>query len=115
MYFNVGLFIKAERLALFGRPFRLRRWLYVIGFTLLFAFMWVVVAFGRALDHIFFPGFRRVKIARPVFIIAPPRSGTTFFQKLMSLDEERFVHAKLFQTIFPSVVYQKLIAGIVWV
>jgi omega-hydroxy-beta-dihydromenaquinone-9 sulfotransferase len=114
MYFNVGLFLRAERLALFGRPFRLRRWLYVLGFTALFAFMWFVVAFGRALDHILFPGFRRVEIERPVFIIAPPRSGTTFLQKLMSLDEERFVHAKLYQTIFPSVVYQKLISGIVW-
>ena len=113
MYFNVGLFLKAERLALFGRPFRLRRWLYVVGFTLLFAYMWVVVAFGRALDHIFFPGFKRLAIKQPVFIIAPPRSGTTFLQNLMSLDEERFVHAKLFQTIFPSIFYQKLIAGLV--
>ena len=25
----------------------------------------------------------------------------------MALDEERFVHAKLYQTIFPSVFYQK--------
>jgi hypothetical protein len=53
------------------------------------------------LDHVFFPGLRRQEVRAPVFIIAPPRSGTTLTQKLMALDSERFVHAKLYQTIFP--------------
>ncbi len=53
------------------------------------------------LDHVFFPGFRRQPVKEPVFIVAPPRSGTTLTQKLMSLDVERFVHVKLYQTIFP--------------
>ena len=44
-----------------------------------------------------------------MFIIAPPRSGTTLVQKLMSLDSKRFVHLKMYQTIFPSVCYQRLI------
>ncbi|MSQ69611.1 MAG: sulfotransferase, partial [Gammaproteobacteria bacterium] len=81
---------------------------------LLYWLMWLVVAFGRLLDHVFFAGFRRQALDQPVFIIAPPRSGTTLTQKLMALDEERFVHAKLYQTIFPAVCYQRCFDGLAW-
>ena len=76
--------------------------------------MWLVVAFGRMLDHLLLPGFRRQEVREPVFIIAPPRSGTTLTQKLMALDDERFVHAKLYQTIFPAVCYQRCFDAIAW-
>lgn len=112
MYLNLRLFLKALRLALFNCPFRLRRWLYVLFFTGLFGVVWILVAVGRGLDPLLFPSFRKIAIRKPVFIVAPPRSGTTFTQKLMSLDEEHFVHTKLYQTIFPAICYQKLILGI---
>src|SRR6185437_8102760 len=99
MYFNARLFFKAEYLALFGSPFRFRRWAYVLFFTALFAVMWMAVTIGRMLDFVFFPRFCRQSVRQPVFIIAPPRSGTTLLQKLMSLDEERFVYSKMYQLI----------------
>lgn len=114
MYVNLNLFLKAECLSLFRSPFRLRRWAYVLFFTALYWVMWLIVAFGRMLDHVLFPGFRRQPVRQPVFIVAPPRSGTTLTQKLMSLDQERFVHNKLYQTIFPAVTYQRLFDGLVW-
>lgn len=107
MYTNLDLFFRAEYLALCKSKFSLRRWAYVIFFTALYWVMWLVVAFGRMLDRVFFRGFLRQEVREPVFIIAPPRSGTTLIQRLMALDEERFVHAKLYQTIFPSVFYQR--------
>ncbi|MFV1987317.1 MAG: sulfotransferase [Gemmatimonadota bacterium] len=63
-----------------------------------------IVFVGRALDHIFFPGFRRQQIARPVYIVGSPRSGTTFLHSLLALDEERFTSLKLYETLFPSIV-----------
>jgi len=114
MYLNLDLFFKAEYLSLFKTPFSVRRWAYVLFFTALYGVMWLIVAFGRMLDHVLFPGFRRQPVRQPVFIVAPPRSGTTLTQKLMSLDEERFVHNKLYQTIFPAVSYQRLFDGLVW-
>jgi hypothetical protein len=114
MYINLNLFFRAEYLSLCKTRFSLRRWAYVIFFTLLYWLMWLIVAFGRMLDHVFFPGLRRQEVKEPVFIIAPPRSGTTLMQKLMALDDERFVHAKLYQTIFPSVCYQRGFDGIAW-
>jgi hypothetical protein len=109
MYFNGKLFLKAEYLALFRQPFRFRRWAYVLLFSGLYLAFLALVILGRGLDHIFFPRFRRQRVKEPVFIIAPPRSGTTLVQKLMSLDSKRFVHLKMYQTIFPSVCYQRLI------
>lgn len=114
MYINLGLFMRAARLSLFKPPFRLRRWIYVIFFSGLYWFMWFLVAFGRMLDHVFFPGFKRQPVNKPVFIVAPPRSGTTLTQKLLSLDSERFVHNKMYETVFPSVSYQKLFHALVW-
>ncbi len=107
MYINLDLFFRAEYLAFCKTKFSLRRWAYVIVFTVLFWLMWIVVAFGRLLDRLLFWSFLRQEVREPVFIVAPPRSGTTFLQKLMALDEDRFVHAKLYQTIFPSVFYQR--------
>src|SRR5678815_1463433 len=114
MYLNLGLFARAQYLTLFRKPFRIRRWAYVCFFTVLYGIMWVIVALGRSLDHLFFPRFNQQKVSAPVFIVAPPRSGTTLLQKLMSLDQERFVHNKLYQTIFPAVTFQKSFDALVW-
>ena len=64
--------------------------------------------------HPFFPGFRKIEIHQPVFIIAPPRSGTTFLQNVLCQDEERFIYWKMYQTIFPSICFQKLVDALVW-
>ena len=113
MYIHMKLFLKAEYLSLFRTRFRFRRWGYIALFTTLYWVMWFIVAFGRALDHVFFPGFRKQPVRAPVFIVAPPRSGTTLTQKLMSLDAGRFVHNKLYQTIFPAISYQRLFDGFI--
>ncbi len=115
MYFNYRLFLKAEYLMLFRMPFRLRRWAFVLLFSGLFLIFLALIMLGRALDHICFPRFKRQPVKEPVFIIAPPRSGTTLVQNLLSLDEQRFVHLKMYQTIFPAVCYQRVIDLIAWV
>jgi omega-hydroxy-beta-dihydromenaquinone-9 sulfotransferase len=109
MYFNYRLFLKAEFLILFKMPFRIRRWAFVLFFTFLYLAFLCFVVIGRALDHILFPRFRKQQVKSPVFVIAPPRSGTTLVQNLLSLDEHRFVHLKMYQTIFPCICYQRLI------
>lgn len=114
MHINLNLFFKAEYLSLFRTRFSVRRWGYIIFFTMLYWVMWLLVACGRALDHVFFRGYQRQPVREPVFIVAPPRSGTSLVQKLMSLDGERFVHNKLYQTIFPAVSFQRFFDAVVW-
>lgn len=50
--------------------------------------MKILTALTLALDHLFFPGFRKVKVERPIFIIGHPRSGTTFLHHLLTQHEE---------------------------
>jgi len=112
MYLNISLASKALFHSYLGQPLRLRRWLIVASFMLLLSLFWLLVAAGRALDHFFFPGFKRQVIRKPVFIIAPPRSGTTFLQKLLARNREVFAPVLMYQTIFPSITLQKIILGI---
>lgn len=112
MYLDLKLFAKAEYLALFRTRFQLRRVTYVLFFTVLYWLMWTIVAAGRALDHLFFPGFKRQPVIEPVFIVAPPRTGSTLTQRLLSLDGDRFVYNRLYQTIFPAVIFQRCFDGL---
>ncbi len=114
MYFNHLDFLKAIRIALLEKPFHIRRWIYVLFFSVLFLSFRILLALLRWLDTLFFPDFRKVEVHQPVFIIAPPRSGTTFFQKALCQDEERFIYWKMYQTIFPSICFQKLIDVLVY-
>ena len=112
MFFNYRSFVKALNLSLIRQPFRLRRWVYVIVFTGLYLLFLGMVLVGRALDNVFASTSRREPLTQPVFIIAPPRSGTSLLQKLLSLDEERFVHQKMYQTIFPAVSIQRVLEAL---
>ena len=112
MYLNLGLTAKALYLNYLARPFQLRRWVIVTFFLLLLLGFWVVVLIGRFLDHILYPGFRRQKIHKPVFIIAPPRSGTTFLQKLLAKNRHTFAPVLMYQTIFPIITIQKFIHSV---
>ena len=112
MYLNLGITAKALYLSYLGSPFQLRRWVIVTFFLFLLCFFWIVVAIGRFLDHILYPDFRRQEIRQPIFIIAPPRSGTTFLQRLLAQDRDTFAPVLMYQTIFPSITIQKLIHSV---
>src|ERR1700722_375662 len=114
MYFNYKLFLKAEYLALFRQPFKWGGGGFGWLFSGLFLLFLMLVMLGRAADQVFFRRFRKQAVKAPVFIIAPPRSGTSLVQKLLSLDEKRFVHLKMYQTILPAVSYQRIIDAGVW-
>jgi len=71
----------------------------------------LTVALGalRAIDHVVFPGFQTVEIHEPVFVIANPRSGTTYLHRLLCLDEERFTFLRLWQTCMPAVSFYRAV------
>lgn len=67
--------------------FRPRRVKFLAIFAVLFpatiAFTWLCLL----LDELFFPGYRRVVVRKPMFVIGNFRSGTTFLQRLLARDE----------------------------
>ena len=108
MYLDHRTLLKGCYTGLFKRTFSARRIFFIFLFLIMFLLNWVVIAAGRALDHLFFPSFRKQKVEAPVFIVATPRSGTTFLHRLMSLDE-RFACFKLWQMALPAIVCYRLI------
>ncbi|MCB9728917.1 MAG: sulfotransferase [Deltaproteobacteria bacterium] len=109
MFIPIRLLLKILRLLFSRKYFRLRLVLMTAFWSSIFLSVWLFVQLGRALDHVFFPGFKKVSVRSPVFILANPRSGTTLLHRLMSLDDERFTCLKLYQTIMPSVTLYKLV------
>ena len=90
----------------------LRRGLYTSGFALAHALLYSGVSIARWLDPIFYPAFEHTAVTAPVFVIATPRSGTTFLHHLLALDDERFVSFKLYQTLVPSVLIERAVERI---
>jgi len=65
-----------------------------------------------ALDHVVARGWKSVDIERPTFIIGAPRSGTTFFHRLMTCTDE-FPHWQAWELIVPSLTARRLVRPLV--
>lgn len=58
-----------------------RRFHRALFWSLLGPPMFLLTRITLALDYLFYPELRKVRIDRPVFVLGHPRSGTTFLQK----------------------------------
>lgn len=70
---------------------RPRRWRYRLLLFLawpLFVLLQWAHWLGFALDEVFFRGYRNVMIRRPLFVVGPPRSGTTHLHHVLSGDPD---------------------------
>ncbi|GGY73398.1 sulfotransferase [Marinobacter zhanjiangensis] len=83
-----------------------RRWLVLLLFWPLLLGLLLINGTGLALDRLFFPGYRHVRIRNPVFVIGVPRSGTTFLHRLLALDE-RFSTTALWELVFAPSITQR--------
>jgi len=107
-YIHLKTFFKIIYLQCF-KHFSVKRLLITVLFLVLFSIVSFLVIFFRLVDEILFPGYRKVEIKKPVFIIANPRSGTTFLHRLFCLDDERYGYTLLYHTILPSITIFKII------
>ena len=69
----------------------------------------ILIVIFRLLDEVFYFGYRKTKIEKPVFIISNPRSGTTYLHRLMTLDQERYAFFLTYNTIGNSILFNKLV------
>ncbi|MFH0907927.1 MAG: sulfotransferase [bacterium] len=87
-----------------SRSFRLRMIPGLLAFIALEIFNGICLL----LDELLFPGYRRVKLTAPVFIIGNPRSGTTHLHRTLSRDTGRFFVFKTWEILFPSVLQKRI-------
>ena len=107
-YINIDVLIRMVKLNCF-KHFSIRRFITTVGIVYAFLFILYYTVIFRLLDELLFPGYKDVKIEKPVFIISNPRSGTTYLHRLMCLDEERFTYTLLYHTILLSITFYKII------
>jgi hypothetical protein len=112
MYFDFPTYLKIIRLVVTDTPSP-RRLLAHFAILSLLSFWALVNGLCLQLDRFLFPGYRKLRIESPVFIVGNARSGTTLFHRLLCGDEERFVHFRTWEILFPSLVQKKLIVGLV--
>jgi hypothetical protein len=111
MYVHTRTLGWLARRGVLGEPRSVRRSLYALGFGFTAAALAGAVSAARWLDGVLYPEFKRAPVPAPLFVIATPRSGTTYLHHLLSLDEERFTTCKLYQTLAPSILLER---GIDW-
>ncbi len=86
----------------------LRRRLILLGFIPPFALLQLVHWIGFLLDEILFPGYRRVQIREPLFVLGVPRSGTTLLHRVLAQDD-RFTTFRTWECLFaPSVTERRV-------
>jgi hypothetical protein len=90
------------RVAHSPRTFSLTRTLFADGLVSAAATLGAINRVTERIDSVLYPDVHAVPLGKPIFIVAAPRSGTTFLHRLMSLDPQ-FTGPKLYQTFFPTV------------
>lgn len=97
------------------RPSRyLGRILVMAAFLPLFALVQLLHWIGLLLDEVLFPGYRRVEIREPLFVLGVPRSGTTHVHRVLARDPQ-FTTFSTWECLFaPSVTERRLWLGVGW-
>lgn len=94
------------------RGWGLKRFAVMLLFVPVFLASQTIHWFGLLLDEIFFRGYRRIEVRRPVFIVGIPRSGTTLLHRVLAEDSQQFTSFALWELLFaPSVTERKLLGA----
>ena len=107
MYFDFRTWLRIGRLAA-GERFTWQR-ARLLG--LLYPFMTGLSFFNSLcllLDHVLFPGFKRLAVREPVFIVGSGRAGTTQLHRLLAGDP-RFSYFRTWEILLPSILQRKVV------
>lgn len=108
MPFDFRLFFTMVRLA-FREEMSPRRRRVVLATLAFVAILAPLNAICFALDRVLSPGFRRVEIRPPVFIIGHARSGTSLLHRLLCADGARFSWFMTYELFLPSLLLRRFV------
>ncbi len=102
MYSDFDTMFRMLKVANAPATFAPRRALFADSLVATCLFVNAVNRVAERIDDTLFPAHHDQPLGKPVYIVAAPRSGTTFLHRLMSEDPQ-FTTFKLLQTFFPTV------------
>jgi len=83
---------------------------WIVFFYTVFPLLELVHRIFFLMDNIVYRGYRQAEIEAPIFIIGNPRSGTTFFHRLLAEDEHNFTWMRMWEILFaPSITQRKIV------
>ncbi|MFB2983261.1 sulfotransferase [Microseira sp. BLCC-F43] len=103
-YFSIWQHILFDPEPSVGFKARRKQFFYLLNYTLQLPF----IALCWCLDELLFPQYRNQILRTPVFIVAQPRSATTFLHRTLASDEKTFFSIRLLEWRYPSILLQKL-------
>lgn len=108
MYSDYDTMRTMLRLAHSSATFSFRRTLFTDTLVSLVTGIGAINRVAAQLDDRLYPGHRDQPVGKPIYIVAAPRSGTTFLHRLMSRDPQ-FTTFKMLETFFPTITGHKVI------
>lgn len=111
MAFNFTLMLRMYFKSIFayhktGARFTFKRMVFVLFFPVWYGFLEITTWICLFLDEIFFPGYRKIGIKKPLFIVGFPRSGTTYLHRVIDNDRQ-FSSLKMWEIVFAPSIMQK--------
>lgn len=89
-------------------PWRPKRLLALALFVPVFLMVQLVHWVGFLLDDILFPAYRDVRVSEPLFVVGLPRSGTSYLQRVLAMDEGTTTMRLWEIVLAPSVTERKV-------
>ena len=108
MYSDYDTMRTMLRLAHSPGTFSLTRTLFTDGLLSAATTLGAINRVTERIDSILYPDVHDVPTGKPIYIVAAPRSGTTFLHRMMSLDP-KFTALKLYETFFPTISGHRLV------
>jgi len=108
-----GALLRAAALPPVGRrwpsPWRV---LVTAVFVPLFTLGMLLHGLALLLDEVLFPGYRRVEVREPLFVLGVPRSGTTALHRVLSQDPALTTFTTWECLFAPSILQRKMVLGL---
>jgi hypothetical protein len=103
-----------HRTACTNGPLDRNRCVFLLCFYPIWGALAVCAWTGFLLDEIFFPGYRRQPVEKPLFIVSPFRSGSTFVHRSLARDPS-FATMKMGHIyLMPSITQRRIFGLLAW-
>ncbi|MDZ7723537.1 MAG: sulfotransferase [candidate division KSB1 bacterium] len=88
---------------------KIKRALFISVFLPFFTLLQLVHWLGFFLDALLYPEYSKTSIRRPLFILGPPRSGTTHLHRVLAEDRGQFTTPSTWELFLaPSIIQKKI-------
>jgi len=108
-YFTlIGAALRTVLTAPWPQNWRRFKWLFI--FAIIWPILRLSIVFFLALDHLIYPGFRKQKITRPLFIVGNLRTGSTLMYRTLAEASDDYACFRMLDAFMPAISMKRAVA-----